>query len=178
MDGFTAPWCVAGGWSIDLFLDRVTRPHHDVELAIFREDQSLLRRHLGDWSFEKIVDGRREPWASGEWLALPVHEIHGHTNRIPALAIEFLLNECDASDWVFRRNPAVGLPLARAIVGSESRLPVLNPAIVLLYKAKSARPKDEADFAAARDALDAGSRAWLAAALRTCYPAHPWLDRL
>jgi hypothetical protein len=57
MRGFNAPWCVAGGWALDLFLGRITRPHGDLELAIFRQDQHLLRQHLRDWIFQKVVAG-------------------------------------------------------------------------------------------------------------------------
>ncbi|HEV2736058.1 MAG TPA: hypothetical protein VGV85_14520, partial [Longimicrobiaceae bacterium] len=45
MRGFGAPWCVAGGWALDLFLGRATRPHADVDLALFRDDQARLREH-------------------------------------------------------------------------------------------------------------------------------------
>jgi Aminoglycoside-2''-adenylyltransferase len=39
-------WGVAGGWALDLFLDRVTREHQDIEVAIFREDQLILQEYL------------------------------------------------------------------------------------------------------------------------------------
>jgi hypothetical protein len=39
-------WGVAGGWALDLFLDRVTRKHEDIEIAVFREDQFILREYL------------------------------------------------------------------------------------------------------------------------------------
>ena len=59
MRGFPSFWCVAGGWAIDLYLGRVTRSHGDVELAIFRQDQSLLHTHFSDWRF-----GQSRGWAS------------------------------------------------------------------------------------------------------------------
>jgi putative ABC transport system permease protein len=46
LQGLTCPWFVAGGWALDLFLGRVTRPHHDVDIALFREDQRQLRSHF------------------------------------------------------------------------------------------------------------------------------------
>ena len=51
------PWFVAGGWAIDLFLGRETRNHQDIDIAIFREDQFELRRHLANWKWEKTVNG-------------------------------------------------------------------------------------------------------------------------
>ena len=178
MRGFSAPWCVAGGWALDLFLGRVTRAHHDVEIALFREDQALLHGHLRDWRFEKVLDGRFVPWTSDEHLDLPVHEIHGRSNEEPPLALEFLLNERRGDDWVFRRNPSVTLPIDRAIVRTAIGYPALCPAITLLYKAKSPRPKDDADFRSVRDALDDARRSWLCGALDTCHPGHSWRDEL
>jgi uncharacterized protein YecT (DUF1311 family) len=54
----------------------------------------------------------------------------------------------------------------------------MAPEIVLLFKAKHARPKDEADFAGTLDALGVAQRAWLADALATVHPGHPWLQLL
>jgi len=76
---FTRPWYVAGGWALDLFLGRVTRKHHDIDVAIFREDQIRLRDHLAGWQFQKVVKRRShmlESWDEREWLSLPVHEVH------------------------------------------------------------------------------------------------------
>src|SRR5881296_1047429 len=79
MRNFDRPWFIAGGWALDLFLDRETRAHADIEIAIFRRDQETLWRHFSGWDMEKIVPGggdpKRQAWR-GEWLAPPIHEIH------------------------------------------------------------------------------------------------------
>jgi len=178
MHGFNAPWCVAGGWALDLFLARVTRPHEDLELAIFRQDQQSLRRHLREWTFQKVVEGRRLTWSADEELKLPIHEIHAHSTKDPRLLFEFLLNERSAEDWVYRRDTRIRMPLERAIVRDSSGLPILCPAIVLLFKAKNPRPKDDADFQRVRDALSLEQRRWLEASLRMGDPDHPWIDQL
>jgi len=176
MRGFPGPWYVAGGWALDLFLGRVTRPHEDVEVALFRQDQMQLREHLPDWEFVKVSRGRRDPWRSGEWLELPVHEIHGCQHET-GTALEFLLNERQGGSWVYRRNAAVTLPLER-VGGQRSDLPYLRPEIVLLYKAKSPRPIDEEDFRSVLHALDDDGARWLFGALRECHPKHHWLEAL
>src|SRR2546421_1062438 len=145
MRRFEAPWCIAGGWAIDLFLGQVTRPHEDLELAIYRQDQALLRRHLPDWTFHKVVDGRKMGWPADEELKHPIHEIHAHSAKHPLLSLEFLLNERIADDWVFRRDRRIRMPLKDAIILAKENLPILCPAIVLLFKAKNTKPKDEAD---------------------------------
>ena len=50
--------------------------------------------------------------------------------------------------------------------------------IQLLYKAKSVRPRDQADFNQSVPALDATTREWLATALEIAHPGHAWVARL
>lgn len=175
---YARPWGFAGGWAVDLWLGRQTREHQDPDLAILRADQDALRGHLAGWTFRKVIPGehRLEPWPEGEHLELPVHEIHAAGPDESRL--EFLLNEAVADGWRFRRNLDVALPLAKAFVRSPSGIPVLAPEIVLLYKAKNPRPKDEHDFAALQPRLDEDARRWLLEALDRCHPGHAWRDRL
>jgi hypothetical protein len=102
----SAPWCVAGGWGLDLWRGEQTREHSDLEIAI---------------------------------PTLPYDYVIGHD--------------------------AVGIPY-------------LNPGIVLLFKAKHARQKDQADFAAALPLLQPASAAWLRAAPERVHPGHPWIEPL
>lgn len=177
MDGFASPWCVAGGWALDLFLGGVSRPHSDLELAVFRQDQLRLRLHFHRWTFTVRVDGRSEAWLSEVVLELPLHEIHA-SSPDDDRSIEFLLNERDAENWVFRRDRAVTLSLDHAIVASPFGVPVLSPEIVLLFKAKAPRPKDESDFATAVPRMTHSRRSWLRSALLTCDPDNPWIRKL
>jgi hypothetical protein len=61
--GCPCPWYVCGGWALDLFLDRVTRVHKDVDVAIARSDQTTMQQYLHQrgWQLEKVVKGRRLP---------------------------------------------------------------------------------------------------------------------
>src|SRR5438874_5871869 len=105
MVGFDRPWCVAGGWAIDLALGRATREHADVEIAIFREDQHQLREYLSDWDWSAAVDHRLVTWRENQTLELPLHELH--TTGPAGEKLEFLLNERDAIDWIYRRDPSI-----------------------------------------------------------------------
>lgn len=178
MRDFPAPWCVAGGWALDLFLGQLTRTHADTDLALFRKDQVHLRQHLAGWTFRKVVGGVLTEWHAGEWLSAPVHEIHVRSPDDPALTLEFLLNERVAEQWVFRRDPAVRCPARHVIMDSAAGLPVLCPAVVLLYKAKQPRTADELDFHAVRNHLGSERREWLRAALEQAHPGHRWLAQL
>lgn len=178
IEGFGAPWCVAGGWALDLFLGHATRPHSDVELAVFRQDQARLHEHFDGWTFTVSVDGRREAWPRGESLELPRHEIHAYSQDEPTRSLELLLNERDGVNWIFRRNPEIVLPLERAIVRTAFGVDALSPEIALLFKAKVPRAKDEADFHATVPAMSGSQRQWLRSALLVVDPEHPWVRAL
>ena len=176
MAGFGAPWCVGGGWAADLFLGRVTRTHADVDLVLLRGDQQRLHAHFGGWRFQRVSKGTFSEWRPGERIDPPVHEIHA---RAPdGTALEFLLNDHDAAEWIYRRDPAVRCPLPSLIMPSAAGIPVLCPAVVLLYKAKAPRDADEHDFRSLLPALPAPQRRWLREALERTQPGHPWLARL
>lgn len=174
-----APWAVAGGWAIDLALGRVTRPHADVDVAVFRDDQAALRSALPGWRFSVAVAGALRPWEPGARLEPPVHEVHADPRDEHAgSALELLLNERDGADWVYRRDPAVRRPLERVLRAGPGGVRVLAPEVVLLYKSKTPRAADEHDFRAARPLLDGEARAWLRAALVRAAPDHPWAAAL
>src|SRR4051812_11927097 len=173
MIGFGHPWCIAGGWAIDLMAGRATREHKDVEIAVFRKDQHLLRSFLQDWDFFIAINQQFVSWPQEQTLSLPQHELYATS---PAGAkLEFLLNERDAIDWIYRREFSVRRPIEKAIRRGREGIPVLASEIVLLYKSKTPRPQDELDFRVAREMLDDESRRWLIDALRTTAPPHPWL---
>jgi len=56
MNKFGFPWFIAGGWAIDLFLNRETRLHEDIEIGIYRKNQMQLYRF-----FEKYKKYYRAP---------------------------------------------------------------------------------------------------------------------
>ncbi len=177
MCDFGAPWCIAGGWAVDLYLGRTTRPHADLELAVLRRDQSKLHRQFPGWTFNKVVSGDRENWTAEQRLELPVHEVHARSDSDSNRTLEFLLNEGDAENWVFRRNSRVSMPLSRAF-SQAIEPPYLAPEIVLLFKAKDPRDKDKADFITTLPQLEEPRQRWLSDAITTCHPGHPWLKAL
>lgn len=176
MRGFPARWCIAGGWAIDLFLGKVTRPHEDVDIAVFREDQLVIHDHFAGWTIRKVVDRSLVDWSFDEWLSLPIHEVHIESpGPQPSTTLEILLNEQELDEWVFRRHPDIRRPIEETIEGVKDGLPILSPAIVLLYKAKDPRPHDLCDFESVRQGLDPDDRQWLKDALEQVYPGHEWL---
>ena len=172
------PWAVAGGWAVDFFLGRQTREHADFDLAIWRADQRRLRAALTpNWMTVVADNGVLRPWMSDEWLPLPIHEIHARSLNREGDSLELLLNERDDTAWIYRRDSQVRRELDRAILVRETIL-FLAPEIVLLYKSKSPRPTDEADFRAALPKLAAEPRAWLRLAIARSSSDHPWAMEL
>ncbi len=180
MADFNRRWFVAGGWAIDTILGRTTRDHEDVDIAVFRRDQQALRSYLSSWDWQKVVPhtdhSAPETWIEGEQLELPTHELRATK---AGYELEFLLNEADGDRWVYRRDPRISLPIDRLyFTVGVSNAPVLAPEVVLFYKAKNPRDRDEKDFAAVLPALDDEQRRWLRTAIGICHPRHDWLGRL
>jgi hypothetical protein len=182
-DGVEFPWYVAGGWAIDLFLRTVTRPHGDIEVLVFREDQELLRQRLAKCQLHKIVPapeggpegGKVEPWLPGDTLALPVHQLRARTAQVD---FDIFLADGAGERWVYRRDARVTRSKAEMGGKSQVGIPFLIPEIVLLFKAKNLTPKDEADFSLVAGRLSEESRRWLLTALETAHPECAWIAAL
>ncbi len=180
MRGYLRSWYIAGGWAIDLYLNRKTREHEDIEVAILRQDQRELRSHLAGWQLNKAFPGRKglRRWEEGEWLEHPVHEVHAFRKGWEPSSLEILLNDAAEDVWRYRRNPAVTRRLADMGGTSQLGIPILRPEIVLLYKAKVPRAKDEDDLHSVLEVLEHDARGWLRDAIGICHPGHPWLSEL
>ncbi len=178
MSDFKPSWFVAGGWAIDLFLEKETRSHQDVEIAIFRKDQAALHFHFDGWLLQKFVKGKSFVWSLDEWLALPTHEIHGFNKTAQPSQIEILLNESNETDWIYRRNQEVRRLLSKVQLESSMDVKFLCPEIVLLYKSTNPQPKDEQDFQAVVEYLDSEQMEWLRDAIKVCNSEHHWLRSL
>jgi len=168
-------WAAAGGWAIDLFLGRITRPHQDVDIAVWRDQQPALHTALADWELSVAESDRLRPWRRGEYLELPLHELHARDSD--GRQVEFLLNDRAHGAWIHRRDRRIELPLAAAI-RHDAVAPYLSPEIVLLYKSNAPRAIDDEDFRNAAPHLAPDARAWLVHALTMSHDAHAWLDRL
>jgi Aminoglycoside-2''-adenylyltransferase len=179
LSGFPRPWWICGGWALDLFLDRETRRHDDLDVALLRHDQLALYHHLRAWDLRYAPPSHTlEPW-DGRQLDRPIQGIWARRSAEPTAAwtCEFLLNEERNGEWVFRRNESVRRPLEE-VSDTRNGVPSLCPEIVLLYKSSERSPKNDADFAAVRPHLSPDARAWLRAALERCDDEHPWIRQL
>jgi len=163
MDKFGFPWFIAGGWAIDLFLNRETRIHEDIEIGIYRKNQMQLYRHFEKYK-KYYIDNRsligkheKHGW-NKEYLRLPIHEIYV---VYEGFEIEILLNEKDDANWIYRRNSKITLDEKNVIKFTDNRIPYLCPEIVLLYKTKEMRNKDIDDISNAFEKMSEPEKKWL-----------------
>ena len=147
MRSFHAPWWVAGGRALDLWMGRQTRAHQDVDVAILRADQKQLHEIFCGWElYYATPDHRLLPYWSECWLEVPLHGVWVRPASHAPWLCEFLLNEHEGAHWVYREDPALRMPLADIGISASGNIPILVPEIVLLYKAHERTEKDEADF--------------------------------
>src|SRR5215213_9050171 len=103
MADFNAPWWVAGGWALDLWMERESRPHHDVDIAILRGDQQKLYRSLSRWElYYATPDHKLLPLSPERWLRPPIHGVWVRRAHDAPWLCEFLLNEHTGSEWMYR----------------------------------------------------------------------------
>jgi hypothetical protein len=177
--GLPCRWFICGGWALDLFLDRVTREHKDVDVAIARNHQFKVRDYLQQrgWSLQKAIDGALIPWPDEEWLALPVHCVWCRNEHYDPVFVELLLNEIDETQFSFRRDQSITQARERMSFQTLAGVPVLAPEIALLYKSNCPEESD-ADFQNTVEALSAAQRTWLKDSLNKLYVQHPWAAKL
>jgi len=174
-----APWWIAGGHALDMFLGHETRQHRDIDVAILRRDQKAFLDALRKWDVQIAHDGELIPLKPGEAITKPEHhELWARETPDGPWRLELLLEESDGTRWSYRRNDRVGLNVADLGRRDAYGIQFIRPEVMLLYKSKSPRPVDETDFLYALPRLDVAQRGWLAGALFMVDTKHRWLERL
>jgi hypothetical protein len=176
--GVGVPWCVVGGWSIDLHLGRETRGHSDLEIAVSRADFARVRAHLSGFPLHVVGDGEVRALAPGERPPDDRHQNWVLDPSANAWRMDVMLEPGDADTWVFRRDERVRARRSQMVAWTSGGIPYLEPHGALLFKAKAVTAKDEVDFAAVAPGLRAFARDWLREALALVHPGHPWIAAL
>jgi hypothetical protein len=124
-------------------------------------------------------------FAVGPGLAVPVDEEPGRlsdTHQTWALdreagvwRLDVFREPSEDGQWVCRRDERIRLSYSDVIELSADGIPYVRPEIVLLFKAKGARSKDESDLAAELPRLEVERRELLANWLELVHPGHFWL---
>jgi hypothetical protein len=178
MSAIDAPWWIAGGWAIDLFVGHQTRGHQDLDVGVGRADARRLIAALPEWEFFEAKDGALSRLAPGAEPRAVVNSLWGRRVGESHWELELMLDDSDGTDWVFRREPSIRRPLIAALRAAPDGTRYLAPEIQLLYKARDLRPKDGSDFEHAAPRLGGAAAGWLMGCLSRLYPRHPWLPAL
>jgi Aminoglycoside-2''-adenylyltransferase len=172
------PWCVAGGWAVDLFLGRATREHHDLEIAVPASWFARVPPRVPEVEFwVPHGEGALAPMSS-ETLAGPSHQTWAYERAAGRWRFDVFREPHDGDTWICRRDPTIRRPYADLVARTPDGIPYLAPEVVLLFKAKGQRPKDVADLGNLLPELAPERRAWLFRALGVIHPGHAWLERL
>ena len=175
--GIAAPWCVAAGWALDLFRGMRIREHGDIEIAVPAARFPEIRDRFPGYAFDTVSSGRLWENATPEVLAAT----HQTWLRDPATGnylLDVFREPHDGETWICRRAETIRLPYREIIRHTRDGIPYLTPELVLLFKAKHVRPKDQADFDATVPHLTGAQRATLADLLTGVHPGHSWLAAL
>ncbi|KOV83255.1 hypothetical protein [Nocardia sp. NRRL S-836] len=175
--GVRTPWYVAAGWALDLFRGAQSRPHGDLEIAVpaagFPEVRALFPDHVFD-----VASSGRVWFAAGDETLASTHQTWLRDPVTDRYLCDVFREPHDGGTWICRRDETLRLPYDVIIERTPDGIPYLVPELVLLFKAKATRPKDEQDFAGVLPLLGARRRAVLAGRLERLHPGHPWLDLL
>jgi hypothetical protein len=175
----SAPWWIAGGYALDMFLGHETRKHAGTDIAILRSDQKAILEALRKWDVQIVHNGELIPLKTGEAVAAPEHhQLWVREKRDAPWRMEVFLEHSDGKRWSYRRNDHIGLNVADLGGRDANDTPFIRPEVMLLYKSNAPRPVDETDFLYALPRLNAAQKAWLSATVSTMDPRHRWLERL
>ena len=174
--GLDVPWRVSAGWAIDLFLGGERREHEDLEIAVPANRFGEIAARLDELEFHVVTRGIAAPVAESAELMETIHQTWGLDRTANRWRVDVFREPFDDDGWVARRDESIRLPYAELIEHTPHGIPYERPEVVLLFKAKHARPKDEADLAAVLPRLSAERRALLADWLERVHPGHFWLD--
>ena len=171
-------WYVAGGWALDLWRGQESRAHEDLEFCVHREAAGDTLSCLTELRFAIAAAGTVTPLDDVHALPPEAKQIWCYDPVAWQWRVDMMISPGTASQWAYKREPALTVPWARAVGFSKMGIPYLHPVLVLLFKAKHARPKDTADFHRVVPELPPAERDWLNTLLARFHPGHAWRDLL
>ncbi|MGW1411047.1 nucleotidyltransferase domain-containing protein [Streptomyces sp. NPDC002403] len=175
--GVSTPWYVAAGWALDLFRGRQTRAHGDIEIAIPAASFPEIRYRFPECVFDAAGSGRIWEDATPEVLAA-VHQTWLRDPVSGNYLLDVFREPHDGDTWICRRDERIRLPYSDIILHTQDGIPYLAPELVLLFKAKHLRRKDQSDFDATVPHMTLAQRETLTELLARVHPGHPWLADL
>ncbi len=176
-DGFDRPWWLVGGWAIEAFTG-VRREHADIDVSMLACDVPALREFVGDrWHLWTITDGALRPMTDQyPDLPEPDGQIWVRRDAASPWVMDLPVTPDQDGRWRNKKLPEHVAPLEEVTWMTDDGVRVLNPEIVLLFKARLERSKDARDLGHTWPLLDEHRRSWLRDAVRRLFPDHAWLE--
>jgi hypothetical protein len=172
------PWCVAGGWALDLWHGAQTREHSDLEFTILRENFGDFRQAFSDLEFYTAHADVVERLPANQNAPSEVMQFWGFDRAAECWRIDMMIEPGTNESWAYKRDPSFKRPRAEMVMRTADDIPYLNPSAVLLFKARDRRPKDQQDFERALPKLPLMERAWLKDCLDVLHPGNEWARAL
>ncbi len=179
MDGFGRPWWVVGGWAIEAATG-YRREHEDLDVSMLACDVPAFVEFMeGRWHVWNNVGGVLRPLV-GEWgnLEEPGSQLWLCADASAPWVVDVPLTPDADGRWANKFLPDHDDDVEKVTWVAGDGIRYLLPEIVLVYKARLRRGKDEPDFEARVPTLTRARREWMRRAVEQLVPDHPWLDRL
>jgi hypothetical protein len=181
MEGFPRPWWMVGGWAIDAFTGH-PREHSDADMSILACDVPALRAHVaGHWHLWNHTKGGGIRPLTDKYpeISDPASQIWVREHGDAPWVLDLPLTPDHDGLWTNKFMPDHQAPLDDVTWIARDGVRYLCPEIVLFFKARLRRTKDERDFRMARPLLADDQRSWLHSAIATAWgETHPWLPEL
>ncbi len=203
LQGLDVQWAFCGGYAIDLFLNKETRKHGDIDICVFENDRNriteymlangwLVYQFLGQGKLRVLSAGDRSEFGRNLMCLkdgcklvkfypcaekdVVLHEFF-HTGIEHLDYIEFLFNQVQKDHFIVKQEAGLTRELHKTILYNQE-LPFLAPELALLYKASNADlPEYQHDYELAISHLDDEQLSWFRNGLEILYPqAHPWRE--
>lgn len=157
MESMVGEWAICGGDAIDLFVDKETRMHKDIDIAVFWNDRKNLIKNFLDnnWrvfepdkgmlreitSIQEDLRTEDNLWCiKSESNSYHIENVYDNFYKITTERkhqdvldfIELLFNRKEVNLFIYKRNS--NIHLSNAIYYTKENIPFLAPEMVLLYK--------------------------------------------
>ncbi len=169
-------WAVVGGWALDLWHGRQTRTHEDLEFTVLQKQADECRLLLAGLRFYNVRDGVLKYQSDEAPIESDIWQLWGCDQDV--WRVDMMIERGDENTWVYKRDPSLRMPRLAAVKRNASGIPYLAPHLVLLFKAKHLRDKDQQDFDEALPKLTDRERADLLNLVQIHQPGHIWINAL
>ena len=179
MAGFDRPWWVVGGWAVEAATG-YRREHEDVDVSILACDVPAFVEHLrGRWHVWNNAGGVLRPLGE-RWTDVedPASQLWLRESAADPWVVDVPLTPDRDGRWTHKFLPGEDAEVDSVTWLGDDGIRYLAPEVVLSYKARLGRPKDDPDLEACLPVLSVSQRDWLRNAVERTAPGHAWLARL